>query len=94
MYVPLSIDTCTLTHTCTGDKSVVRAPLLVPCATGMTLSLVLQAVRARRPHPSSASVVVWLRMDQKSALKCIATAGSLDLSLFMHSLKRNSHHGY
>eukprot|EP00727_Mastigamoeba_balamuthi_P005477 m51a1_g1549 putative o-phosphoseryl-trna selenium transferase-like (648) ;mRNA; r:570341-574802 len=43
---------------------------VVPLATGMSIALVLLALRASRP---AATHVVWTRVDQKSALKAIAT---------------------
>lgn len=45
---------------------------LVPLATGMTLTLCLQALRKRR---SSAKYVLWSRIDQKSCFKAITAAG-------------------
>jgi glutamate/tyrosine decarboxylase-like PLP-dependent enzyme len=49
------------------------AALVLPLATGMTLALVLSTLRARRG--AGARLVVWSRIDQKSAFKCIAAAG-------------------
>lgn len=49
------------------------AALIVPMATGMTLALVLQAVRRQRPE--GAKYVIWPRIDQKTSLKCIESAG-------------------
>lgn len=55
-----------------GVLHVERA-LVVPMATGMTLSLVLRAVSGQRP--ATAKFVVWPRMDQRTSLKCIEVAG-------------------
>eukprot|EP00752_Nemacystus_decipiens_P001780 g1720.t1 len=49
-----------------------RACLVLPMATGMSLALTLAALRAAKP---AAKAVVWPRMDQKSCLKAIVTAG-------------------
>jgi hypothetical protein len=49
------------------------AALVLPLATGASIALVLSALRARR---RGASIVVWSRIDQKSAFKCIAAAGA------------------
>ncbi|CAN0082350.1 unnamed protein product, partial [Discosporangium mesarthrocarpum] len=49
-----------------------KACLVLPLATGMSLSLTLSAMRASRPD---ARVVVWPRMDQKSCPKAIVGAG-------------------
>ncbi len=46
--------------------------LILPCATGMTISLVLLALSSYRP---SCKAVLWLRIDQKTCLKSIYTAG-------------------
>lgn len=48
------------------------AALVLPVATGMSLSLVLLALRDQKP---AAKYVVWPRIDQKSCLKSILTAG-------------------
>ena len=50
-----------------------RACLVLPLCTGMSLALVLRALAARRPR--GARFVVWSRMDQKSCLKAVQTAG-------------------
>lgn len=49
-----------------------EAALVLPLATGMALTMCLLTMRAARPR---ATRVVWSRIDQKSALKCIVTAG-------------------
>lgn len=46
--------------------------LIVPCATGMTLSLTLMTLLQKNP---TAKYVVWPRIDQKTCLKCIITSG-------------------
>lgn len=50
----------------------VKSALLVPTATGMAIALTLSALRAQR---KDAKYVVWPRIDQKSCLKAIVTAG-------------------
>ncbi len=45
---------------------------LFPMATGMTLTLLLMSMRASKP---GAEFVVFSRIDQKTCLKCIVTAG-------------------
>eukprot|EP00903_Cladosiphon_okamuranus_P005368 g5361.t1 len=49
-----------------------RACLVLPMATGMSLALTFAALRAAKP---AAKAIVWPRMDQKSCLKAIVTAG-------------------
>ena len=46
--------------------------LVMPLATGMTLSICMQTLRASNP---TAKYVVWPRIDQKSCFKSILTAG-------------------
>jgi O-phospho-L-seryl-tRNASec:L-selenocysteinyl-tRNA synthase len=46
--------------------------IVVPVATGMSLSLCLLTLRAQRPK---AAYVIWSRIDQKSCFKSILTAG-------------------
>lgn len=50
-----------------------RACLVLPTATGMSLALVLLALRAQRPP--GASLVIWSRIDQKSCFKSIVATG-------------------
>lgn len=60
-----------------GAKSF-RAALCVPLATGMTIALVLRAIEQMRRMECEGEpprVVVWPRIDQKTALKCIDAAG-------------------
>ncbi|CAM9320260.1 unnamed protein product, partial [Hapterophycus canaliculatus] len=54
-----------------GLKNI-RASLVLPMATGMSLALTFAALRAAKP---AARAIVWPRMDQKSCLKAIVTAG-------------------
>ncbi|KAL6072106.1 O-phosphoseryl-tRNA(Sec) selenium transferase, variant 4 [Balamuthia mandrillaris] len=51
----------------------VKACLVLPMATGMSLALTLLALRAKRP--ASAKYVLWPRIDQKTCFKCILTTG-------------------
>lgn len=46
--------------------------LIMPMATGMTLTLALLHLKRSRP---AAKYVLWSRIDQKSCLKCILSAG-------------------
>ena len=46
--------------------------LVLPLATGMTIMLVLLALRQTRP---TAQYVIWPRIDQKSCLKAVSAAG-------------------
>ena len=46
--------------------------LTVPVATGMALTLVLLALKQRKP---SATKVIWPRIDQKTCVKCVIGAG-------------------
>lgn len=55
-----------------GGMARTQAALVLPVATGMSLSLVLLALRERR---SRARFVVWSRIDQKSCFKAMLTAG-------------------
>lgn len=49
-----------------------RAAVVVPCATGLSLAMSLLALAQKYPGRRA---VVWLRIDQKSCLKGIALAG-------------------
>ena len=53
----------------------VRSALTVPMATGLSISVVLLGLRLHWQAPPSKRVVLWSRIDQKSCLKAIATAG-------------------
>jgi O-phospho-L-seryl-tRNASec:L-selenocysteinyl-tRNA synthase len=57
------------------ETGITRAEkaLVVPMATGMTMALFLMYIRSVRPN---ATYVIWPRIDQKTCLKCIKTAGS------------------
>lgn len=48
------------------------ACVVLPTATGLSVTLTLLALKAKRP---AARFVVWPRIDQKSCLKAICTAG-------------------
>uniref|UniRef100_A0A8D8NBR9 O-phosphoseryl-tRNA(Sec) selenium transferase n=1 Tax=Culex pipiens TaxID=7175 RepID=A0A8D8NBR9_CULPI len=54
-----------------GIRSCKKA-LLVPLATGMSVMMVLTALKVSRPE---ARYVLWSRIDQKSCFKSIVTAG-------------------
>ena len=58
----------------TGTPST-AACILVPMATGMTLTFCLLTLKRRRGP--QAKYVIWPRIDQKSCLKCITAAGEL-----------------
>ena len=47
--------------------------LVLPLATGMTLTLVLLAMKSKRPK--TANKVVWCRLDQKTCVKAVLSAG-------------------
>jgi len=59
------------------------AALVVPCATGLTMALVLRAVEARAAArggaagglPAGPRYVLWSRIDQKSCFKALRLAG-------------------
>ncbi|CAM9137758.1 unnamed protein product, partial [Ascophyllum nodosum] len=67
-----------LCHTLAGDALRLaglgnsRASLVLPMATGMSLALAFSALRASKP---GARFIVWPRIDQKSCLKAMVTAG-------------------
>ena len=46
--------------------------LVIPTGTGMALTLCLLYLKAKNPD---GKYVLWSRIDQKTCLKCIATAG-------------------
>ncbi|KAM7534272.1 hypothetical protein Aperf_G00000114308 [Anoplocephala perfoliata] len=56
-----------------------EACLLVPMATGMTLSFCLLLLKRHRGP--QAKYVIWPRIDQKSCLKCIVTAGLIPVPI-------------
>lgn len=51
----------------------VKAITVLPVATGMAITLTLLAMKAARPQ--TAKYVLWPRIDQKTCLKAIASAG-------------------
>ena len=53
----------------------VRSALTVPMATGLSMTIVLLGLRLHWGAPPSKRVVLWSRIDQKSCLKAIITAG-------------------
>lgn len=52
--------------------SNIKSCIVLPAATGMALSLTLIALRQHRP---AATHIIWPRIDQKTCLKSIPTAG-------------------
>ena len=50
----------------------IKAAIVVPIATGMSMTLSLLALKAKNP---TAKYVIWPRIDQKSCFKAILTAG-------------------
>lgn len=52
--------------------NTLKCSLVIPMATGMTLTLCLLTLKQSRP---TAKYVIWPRIDQKSCFKCILTAG-------------------
>lgn len=52
--------------------SEVKDGLVLPLATGMSISLCLLSLRQQRPE---AQCVIWFRVDQKTCLKSILTCG-------------------
>jgi len=82
-----------------GNKSFAESCLVLPLATGMTITLALLTLKQVCPElftrlfgrftynslfhdqmrPATARYVLWPRMDQKSCLKSIQTAGKLSL---------------
>ncbi|CAI7858154.1 unnamed protein product, partial [Closterium sp. NIES-54] len=63
-----------------GLKDISAATVL-PVATGMALTLTLLALKASRP---AAQYVLWSRIDQKTCLKCILTAGLSPVVVPLH----------
>ncbi|KAL1507789.1 hypothetical protein AB1Y20_007399 [Prymnesium parvum] len=51
-----------------------REALVLPLATGMSVTMTLLALKAMRPH---AKYVLWPRIDQKSCLKAIDAMGAI-----------------
>eukprot|EP00762_Andalucia_godoyi_P002952 ANDGO_04192.mRNA.6 O-phosphoseryl-tRNA(Sec) selenium transferase len=56
----------------TSGVKACKEAIVVPCATGMTLSLCFLTLMAERKQ---AKYVVWSRIDQKTCVKCMLTAG-------------------
>ncbi|VUZ41744.1 unnamed protein product [Hymenolepis diminuta] len=56
-----------------------QACLLVPMATGMTLTFCLLTLKKHRGP--QAKYVIWPRIDQKSCLKCISAAGLIPIPI-------------
>ena len=79
----------TLTNLLVGDAMRLAGltdagpTLILPTATGMTLTLVLSALRQLRPP--TATHVVWCRLDQKTCVKAVLAAG---LTLHVVPMKR------
>jgi O-phospho-L-seryl-tRNASec:L-selenocysteinyl-tRNA synthase len=48
--------------------------IVLPLATGMSIVMVLLSLRSRKPD---AKYVIWTRIDQKTCLKAIVTAGTV-----------------
>jgi hypothetical protein len=63
----------------------VKAAFLCPMATGMSLTLILLALKREKPK---AKFVVWPRIDQKSCFKSIVTAGKVLLFSFPSTYSR------
>jgi O-phospho-L-seryl-tRNASec:L-selenocysteinyl-tRNA synthase len=51
----------------------VTAVTVLPCATGMAITLSLLALKASRP--ANARYVLWPRLDQKTCIKAIVSSG-------------------
>lgn len=58
----------------------IKAAIVLPIATGMSLALTLLTLKAKNP---TAKYVIWSRIDQKSCFKSILTAGWLKLSHYV-----------
>eukprot|EP01133_Synstelium_polycarpum_P014260 gene14260-16832_t len=52
--------------------------LVLPMATGMSIAITLMTLKATK-RPPTARYVLWPRIDQKSCLKAIATAGLIPI---------------
>eukprot|EP01132_Coremiostelium_polycephalum_P002136 gene2136-2634_t len=55
------------------EKNALSSCLVLPMATGMTITLTLLTLKTKRP--ATAKYVLWPRIDQKTCLKSIVTAG-------------------
>jgi O-phospho-L-seryl-tRNASec:L-selenocysteinyl-tRNA synthase len=60
-----------------GYQDVADA-IILPLATGMTLTLCLQTIKSTRMQ---AKYVLWPRIDQKTCLKCIITANLTPIAI-------------
>jgi O-phospho-L-seryl-tRNASec:L-selenocysteinyl-tRNA synthase len=58
--------------------SSIKHCLILPLATGMTMTMTMLSLRKTRPN---AKYVIWSRIDQKSCFKAIITAGLIPLIL-------------
>lgn len=56
----------------------IESLLVLPLATGMTLSVVLLTIQKEKPN---AKYVIWPRIDQKTCLKCIVTANLIPVPI-------------
>lgn len=54
------------------NKNFIKEAIVIPCATGMSIMLALRALAKRNPERKK---VLWIRIDQKSAIKAVALAG-------------------
>ncbi|TMW57391.1 hypothetical protein Poli38472_003316 [Pythium oligandrum] len=61
-----------------AGQRLAQAALVLPVATGMSLSMVLLTLKEQKPQ---ARYVIWPRIDQKSCLKSILSAGLKPLVL-------------
>eukprot|EP00899_Mesostigma_viride_P003275 jgi/Mesvir1/12949/Mv05963-RA.3 len=68
-----------------GFRDVANVSVL-PLATGMSLTMLLLALRTKAPP--TARYVVWPRMDQKSCIKAVASAG-LELMVIPNTLEED-----
>lgn len=56
-----------------GMRDLGKTTLVLPTATGMTMTLVLTSLRSLRG--GGAKVVIWCRLDQKTCVKAVTCAG-------------------
>ena len=71
-----------LRHLCSFEAC--ESCVVVPMATGMTLSLVLRTIASQRPP--TAKFVVWPRIDQRTCLKCVQAAGFVPFPIALRSV--------
>lgn len=55
-----------------SGMNLIKKCCVIPMATGMSMTLSLLSLKSSRP---TAKYVIWPRIDQKTCLKCIITAG-------------------